>query len=142
MKDIVLSPEDHLTEVADLTGRMLAADVLRVLDRHYFGYNWAVMVDQLGRVVTIINRSLVSALNSNMEYGYVLHEQTIRDDPSRKCVINAGGEILERANMPRGPWDGQTYPTKIEGVQEKHQPILNQEGMPIILVPEIEAALK
>jgi hypothetical protein len=33
----------------------------------------------------------------------------------------AAGEILERANLPRGKWDGTT-PQEVDGVKKHHQP--------------------
>jgi hypothetical protein len=38
-----------------------------------------------------------------------------------KKVIMAAGEILERANLPRGTWNGET-PRQVDGVKDKHQP--------------------
>lgn len=134
-----LFKDDDFTPMADLYGQMMATHILKILDDHYHGYNWVVHLDEKGRMVQIINKTLADSLMCNQFYGYEVYAHRLENYDNRVRIIkDVGGEILERANMPRGPWDGVTYPTEIEGVREKHQPIFNADGQPVILVPQIE----
>jgi hypothetical protein len=109
----ILPVEGH--ELGDVA---LATRVGEALNRHYPGHLWAVHIndERLGGVLVIRNLA-VSFL-----YGYVLKLQDVYADPSLRCVMRAGGEILERAKMKRDWWDGQDA-TNIDGVKDKHQPV-------------------
>lgn len=41
----------------------------------------------------------IRALDISDKLGYVLHATTVQSDPDLKCVMRAGGEILERARQ-------------------------------------------
>lgn len=45
----------------------------------------------------------IRALNIHSQYGIVLHTQIVQNDPDLKCVLLAGGELLERAFLSRTP---------------------------------------
>ncbi|MDH3981292.1 MAG: hypothetical protein OES84_00150 [Kiritimatiellaceae bacterium] len=102
---------------ADLYDFQLAKECADKLHAHYPGHLWAVNVNSelTGGVVNIFNFAISS------RYGYVLHLTTVEADPTRKCVIKAGGEILERAHMARGKSKGDTA-TVIDDIPDKHQP--------------------
>jgi hypothetical protein len=52
----------------------------------------------------------------------VIHLKNLFDwGIGRKKIVMAAGELLERAFLRRGKWDA-SYPTKIHGVKERHQP--------------------
>lgn len=95
-----------------------AKAVAEKLNAHYPGHLWAVKVDseRSGGIVIIQNYAV------SFKYGYILKLARLYFDPDLKCVIKAGGEILERAKMKRGWWDGQDA-THIDGLPDKHQPV-------------------
>lgn len=95
---------------------ILAMRSAEALNSAYPGHLWCVYVDseEKGGVMVIKNFAI------SYRYGYVLHLAKI--DHELKRVINAGGEILERARMRRGAWNGQNA-ERIDGVADKHQPI-------------------
>ena len=96
----------------------LAKKIADKLHEHYPGHLWCVNVNSMptGGVCNIYNMA-VSSL-----YGYVLHLTTILNDPTLKCVIRAGGEILERGNMMRGKAKGE-FAEHVDGLPDKHQPV-------------------
>lgn len=80
---------------ADLT---LAMDVSTELNKHYPGWLWAVNASHKNGLVTVRNLMLSS------KFGFVVKIGTLNGpvDTKREAVI-AGGEMLERFKMPRGP---------------------------------------
>lgn len=102
-------------ELGDVT---LAAQIGEKLNKHYPGHLWAVKVDseRSGGIVTIQNFAV------SFKYGYVLKLSRVQSDPDLKCVLLAGGEILERAKMKRGWWNGEDS-RHTDGIPDKHQPV-------------------
>jgi len=100
----------------------LVAEALHKLVTHYPGYTWRVAVDDRPTVgmLDVYNEDVNDVLG-NQQYGYRIHLSTAYSDPNLKCVIMAGGEILERALLPRG-WSKGDIPKSIDGVEEQHQP--------------------
>lgn len=93
---------------------ILAKRAADLLDKHYPNHLWAVFVnsEEQGGVMHIKNFSI------SYRYGMVLHLNKL--DPDLKKVIRSGGELLERAAMARGKWNGRQAGS-LEGA--KHQPI-------------------
>jgi len=56
----------------------------------------------------------------SFRYGYTLHIDKL--DPELNKVLMAGGEILERAKMKRGLWNGENA-EHVDGLPDHHQPI-------------------
>lgn len=100
----------------DGNDEILAKRCADMLNRHFPGHLWAVNVNatETGGVVIIKNFSI------SFRYGYTLHIEKL--DPELKKVLRAGGEILERAKMRRGYWNGEKA-TYVDGLPDKHQPI-------------------
>ena len=115
MSDIAI----HAVPAHRLGEYELAGRAAELLCQHYPGHPWAVFVDseQSGGVMYIYNWGV------SFSYGYVLHLSTVYADPSLRCVIRAGGEILERAHLPRGHRERDQVVRHIEGVPARHQPI-------------------
>lgn len=101
-------------ELADVALAVRAADKL---NEQYPGHLWAVHLndEQLGGVMVIRNLAV------SFRYGYVIKLSRVYADPDLGCVMRAGGEILERAGMQRGWWDGNNA-VRIDGIPERHQP--------------------
>lgn len=81
----------------------------RVLYSHYPGHPWAVevMADQGIAKITI-----PPLLGVN--WGYILHLDKLDSDAGMKSVIEAGGHILERFNIPRSTINLAAYITAEE----------------------------
>lgn len=103
----------HDIDPIDLTLAKTIADTLEI---HYPGWGWQVNInsDKTGGVVNVLNGVLNDTIIDRGNYGYVLHLSNIYNhrDTVKKAVM-IGGELLERANMPRSRWQGQE-PTTME----------------------------
>ena len=102
----------HNVERADV---VLAKNSADLLEQHYPGYLWAVNVNSEGGVMDIKNYRV------SYKYGYRLFLSEVYQDPTLKCVIRAGGEILERANLARSGDIGDAV-THVDGVKAIDQP--------------------
>jgi len=111
--EFLIEPHDP----GDLADMQMAMEITNVLQKHYPGYPWAVNVNsgETAGVVNIFNWAISS------RYGYVLHLTTVQNDPTLKCVVLAGGEILERGKLLRGEAQGE-FAEQIDGAPDKHQP--------------------
>ena len=72
----------------------IAQDIAEKLNKHYPGHMWGVNADVNNGITTI------QAVELSTEYGYLLHLADL--DIDLKCVVRAGGEILERFRVKRG----------------------------------------
>lgn len=80
--------------IADLdTARKIA----EVLHRHYPGHLWAVHASAETGIATIHN------LRLSGRWGFVIRLQELNHDRMLKMVVRAGGELLERWRLSRGP---------------------------------------
>jgi hypothetical protein len=96
-----------------------AKQVGDTLAQHYPGHLWA--VSWQGGVLVVKNLAISSF------YGFVLKyaDSFSATDLARKAVI-AGGELLERAGMKRGAWDGR-FAEELAGSDPRFfQPTLNR----------------
>lgn len=91
---IVQAETEHAADMG------MAKDIAEELHAHYPGHLWAVHVR--GGV------AIIKALNISSLWGYVLKLAEIQHDAGlrMKEVMRAGGEILERAKMARGQYQG------------------------------------
>lgn len=85
---------DHDPHIAADTA--LARRVGETLQRHYADHPWMVEVDHAQGVVMI---SLPIIMPRNRKF--ILHTSSLVADPGLRAVVRAGGEILERYNVPR-----------------------------------------
>lgn len=76
----------------------------RVLSAHYPGHPWAVEVMADQGIAKITIPPLLG-----MNWGYILHLDKLDTDAGMKSVIEAGGHILERFNIPRSTIDLAAY---------------------------------
>lgn len=106
-------------DVADDLG--LAARITDVLAKHYPGYLWGVLFNEDGGVLHIINETVQDPIRTNRLYAYTLRIDRCKADPDLKCIVRAGGEYLERANLSRNRYTGDV-PVYIDGVPERFQP--------------------
>ena len=81
------------------------------LTEHYPGHFW--MVGAQGGSIKVICQSI------SPDYGFYIHPDNSysASDLKRKAIMFAG-ELLERANMKRGKWDGE-YATSLEGADPR-----------------------
>ena len=80
-------------DAADLALTMRIAETL---ERHYPGHPWMVQVSHDSGCAFI----KLPIVMKSMER-YVLHIDKLNMDPALRAVVRAGGELLERYNMPR-----------------------------------------
>jgi len=92
---------DHTGDV-DEVDPYLAADlaltkrIAETLEAHYPAHPWMVTVTH-AQGVAVIKLPLIMKKN----HGYTLHIDRLANDPGLRAVVRAGGEILERYDMPR-----------------------------------------
>lgn len=103
---------------------LLAKWATEVLNRHYPNHAWAVYVDSDGGVINIFNWAI------SFRYGYTVRfcDANYSYDVLRDHVVCGGGELLERAWMPRGRWRWDEWARRVDGAPEKHQPIVSPDG--------------
>lgn len=100
-----------------LNDDMLTRQIGFTLTKHYPGHVWAVNVNSQGGVVDL------KAYNISTHYGYRLLYTDVSSDPDLKCIVRAGGELLERAHMIRGGRNEQKLEI-LEGVKKGHQELI------------------
>lgn len=72
----------------------LAMRILEKLVKEFPGYDWHVEVNFQGEICTV-------RTEFGGQWGYLLHLDQVIHDPDLKLVRWAGGELLERYNLPR-----------------------------------------
>jgi len=102
----------HAVERQDV---VLAKNAADLLEKHYPGYLWAVHVDSEGGVMNVKNHRI------SYKYGFRLMLKDVYQDPGLKCVVRAGGEMLERARLARAGDKGVEV-THVEGIRAQDQP--------------------
>lgn len=85
------SHDPHAASDLAITKRIAA-----VLETHYPSHPWMVRVDG-AQGIAMISLPIIMKRNQS----FVLHLDRLAVDPGMKSVIRAGGEILERYNVPR-----------------------------------------
>ena len=121
---ISLEREGHFQVADDLD---LASRIVKKLTDHYPDHLWGVLFDEDGGVVRICCETVQHPIFTNRTYAYTLKLSRFDTDPDLKSVMRAGGEILERARIHRGRWNGE-YPTHVDGVKNQYQPLLDKDG--------------
>ena len=79
----------------EIAENKICAAVGQILQKHYPGYKWYIHCKWFTGVVTVKNLSI------HGEYGMVFHLSELLNDHNLRGVIRAGGELLERCNLPR-----------------------------------------
>lgn len=102
----------HAVERQDV---VLAKNAADLLEKHYPGYLWAVNVNSEGGVMDVKNHRI------SFKYGFRLMLVDVYQDPQLKCVVRAGGEMLERARLDRSRDRGDAV-VHVEGVRAQDQP--------------------
>ena len=108
--------EGHKAELDDM---ILARNIGDDLHKHYPGHLWSVFVDSEGGVVNVFNMRI----SQTHGWRFMIKDLTPYDTGTSKKVRDAGGEMLERANMLRGKSDGQ-FADKVDGAGEKGRKII------------------
>lgn len=89
-----------------------AKDVAETLTKHYPGHLWAVAWAPGGTLI-------VKNLAISSQYGFTIDYAKICSSSDLvKAAVLAGGELLERAGMKRGTWDGQ-FAKQLEGSEAR-----------------------
>ena len=98
-------------DAEDTLDMSVAKEVGEVLHDKYPGWLWAVTAK--GGVV------IVKCLNLSSLWGFVLKYKDIMQDAEvrKRKAVEAGGELLERCHMPRGPRPEGANPVVFEGAR-------------------------
>lgn len=73
----------------------MTKQIAEKLEQHYPGYPWFVQVSSHQGIAQIKIPILMG------DHAYVIHLTDLASDPGLGCVLEAGGQILERFEMPR-----------------------------------------
>jgi hypothetical protein len=65
------------------------------LERHYPGWLWQIRPNEHGGIIDIFSLKLSGRL------AYTLHIPTVQEDEDFRCIVRAGGELLERFGFRR-----------------------------------------
>ena len=79
----------------------IARMVAEKLNAAYPGYYWHVGVEGVENG-TNNGRVVICCASLAMDVGYNLYVKTVLNDPDLKCVVKAGGHILETYGQTRG----------------------------------------
>lgn len=96
--------------------QLLGLDILRgqevqsILRRHYPGHPWIVEVNHEQQIIKIMIKHL-------HERPYVVLLRDFYADPRRDCIMRAGGEFLERFNIPRAGFSETDFYTAVEAMK-------------------------
>lgn len=85
----------------------LCRAVGETLAEHYPGHPWGVGVDLESGSITIRLGYQYPGM-PNVSFGYLLHPHTLMGPGGQHRVMRAGGEMLERFMLARGPADGDS----------------------------------
>lgn len=97
----------------ELSDQMLACELSGILCAAYPNYEWRVGVNSEGKVIDIFNDTI------SMTHGCrIIRPDLMAHDELRKKALSYGGEILERAAMKRGKFDGETLVEFVEGIEK------------------------
>jgi hypothetical protein len=94
--------DEHLVNHA--TELSIAVLVSEKLEQHYPAHPWMVKVDMKQGIVQV---SLPLVMPKTEVY--VIHIDKLKMDPALKCVVRAGGTILEKYNIPRSGFRLDTF---------------------------------
>lgn len=94
----------------DLQG--LGADIVRgkevqtILRKHYPGHPWVIEFNHRQKIIQIWIKHL-------HEWPFVVKTWDFYADPARRCIVRAGGEFLERFNIPRAGFSETDFYTAV-----------------------------
>jgi hypothetical protein len=76
------------------------------LYRHYPAHPWAISVSHAQGIATI---TLPPFAGRHALWKYVIKLYDLKSDPGLTSVVRAGGEMLERLNLPRTGFSGSQF---------------------------------
>lgn len=108
----------------------LLVDCVTILQKHYPGHFWHAMMYSDKSMVAIRN------LDVSSKIGYKLNTSRVQSDPDLKCVVFAGGELLERAGLIRGMHRGEdaTHFDTTNSANQLDKKYHNQTKKPVRLI--------
>ena len=105
--------------------KQLIFDIHKILNHHFPGYTWIVGLneEELGGIVCILNVEVNEQILGCPNWGYTLKISTVYNDSSRKCIIDAGGAILESAGISTNKNKDEEI-KNIDGIDHKRYPLI------------------
>lgn len=89
----------------------LTRQIAEVVEQHYFGHPFRVVVDHRQGIVKVQLPHLMPAI-----CWYVVHISDLNSDPGFKQIVRACGDILERYKLPRAAYDRQDFIAAVHSV--------------------------
>jgi hypothetical protein len=90
---------------------LLTRQIAEVIERHYFGQPFQVVVSHRDGIVKINIPALMGSI-----HWYVVHIAQLHSDPQMKSIVRGCGDILERFNIPRTAYDREEYIAAVQSV--------------------------
>lgn len=106
--DLGDDPEDDPYLAADLA---LTVRIQALVDLHYPGHPWLVMVSHAQRNVQVHIPILMGMTNK-----YLIPIDEVLKDPQMSIITKFCGEILERYNLPRQKFDRDHFLEALESI--------------------------
>lgn len=117
MSDVDSALVEQTTDPENSLMSQVAKGAAQILSHHYPNHLWAI---GWAPGLTLIIK-LMTAPGAD-KYGITIDiAKSISDTDAAVKIMRAGGELLERAGMKRGAWDGQ-FSTKLDGADPRHLP--------------------
>jgi len=91
---------------------LIVKDIGTYVNKHYPGWAWMVQVNEFGHMIEIFNHHL------HDKYGYRIRMEDIMNDPARRVLQQACGEILERFGMERHGLTGENTTRLAEALRD------------------------
>jgi hypothetical protein len=89
----------------------LSRRVAEVIERHYFGHPFKVVVRHDQGIVQIQIPKLMPATR-----WFVVYIADLNADPGMKAIVRGCGDILERYNLPRCAYDREQFIAALQSV--------------------------
>ena len=99
IEQTVLTESHGATDVADIA---LCKKIYEVLTKHYPGHPWCVGANSESGAADI-KLLYHDPRRPRTNYGYSLNLGSLDDERGMRKVMTAGGELLERYGLARGP---------------------------------------
>ena len=110
IQTVEITSVDKETAEMEYRSKMIA----EVVSRTYPRYPWMVQWHSGGDV------SVKLMLSPDTNWGYIIDtDQCSNYKKLTEVAVRAGGELLERLNMPRGTWNGDMPKQNYEGIEVK-----------------------
>lgn len=103
LRQSYIPPLDGTEDTVAQFDTWIALQVAKVLTHYYYGYDWHVVADSRQGIVHF---AIPSLMGPTLRYIIRLAQY---DHLDKRMIVRAGGELLERMNLPRRAVDVPEY---------------------------------